>query len=70
MAGTSVTKTAELFGFSRATISRTMTEFKMHEETSSNRSNSGRTSKLTYKDRRALKRIVGREHRTSARIDC
>ena len=33
------------------------------EKTSSNRSNSGRTSKLTDRDRRALKRIVGRKHR-------
>ena len=30
MAGTSVTITAELLGFSRAAISRTMTKFKKH----------------------------------------
>ena len=30
MAGASVTKTAELFGFSSAAISRTMSEFKNH----------------------------------------
>ena len=30
MAGTSFTKLAELFAFMRATISRTMTEFKQH----------------------------------------
>ena len=36
MAGASVTKTAELLGFSRATaMSRTITEFKKHEINSS-----------------------------------
>ena len=59
MAGASVTKTAELLSFSRATISRTMTEFKKHGKTLSNRSHSGRTIKLTDRHRRALKRTVG-----------
>ena len=31
MAGASVTKTVELLGFQRTTISKTMTEFKKHE---------------------------------------
>ena len=65
-AGASVTKTAEMLGFSKATISRTMTEFKKHEKTFNNRSNSGRTFKFTDRDRRALKRIVGRMFRTTA----
>ena len=60
MTGPSVTKTTELLGFSRATMSRTMTEFKKHRKTSSNRSNSGLTSKLSDRDRRALRRIVRR----------
>ena len=46
MAGISVTKTAELLGFSRAAISKTMKLGK----TSSNRSNFGRTSKLTDRE--------------------
>ena len=62
----SVTRPAELFCFSRATISRTMTEFKKQGKTSSNRSTSGRNSKFTDSDRRALKHIVGRKHRTIA----
>ena len=66
MAGASVTKTAELPGFSRATITRTMTEFKKHGKTSSNRSNSSRTSKYSDRDRRALKFIMRRKHQTAA----
>ena len=66
MAGASVTRTAELLGFSRATISRTITEFKKQGKTSSNRSNSDQTFKLTDRDRCALKRIVEKKHRTTA----
>ena len=40
-AGDSVTKTAELLGFSRSTISRTMAELKKHGKTFSNQSNCG-----------------------------
>ena len=65
MAGASVTKAAELFGFRRATISRTKTEFKKHGKLSNNRSNSGRISKITDRERLELKRIVGRKHRTT-----
>ena len=43
-----------------------MTRFKKHEKTSSNQRNSGRTSKLTDRDQRASKRIMRREHRTTA----
>ena len=39
---------------------------KKHGKPSSSRSSSGRTSKLTDRDRRALKRIVGKKHRTTA----
>ena len=46
MAGASVTKTSELLGFSRVTISRIMTKFMKHWKPSSTRSNCGRTSKL------------------------
>ena len=43
-----------------------MTEFKKQGKTSSNRSNSGHISKLTNRDRRALKRIVGGKHWSTA----
>ena len=48
MAGASITKTAELLGFSRATISRTMSEFKKHGKASNNRSSSGRPFMIEY----------------------
>jgi len=38
MAGASITKTAELLGFSRTTMSGTMSEFEKHGKTSNNRS--------------------------------
>ena len=40
-------------------------KFKKHGKTSCNRCNSGRIFKVTDRDRRALKRIVGRKHRTT-----
>ena len=48
MAGASKTKTVELLGFSRATISRTMSEFEKHGKTSNNRSSSGQPFKKKY----------------------
>ena len=59
IAGASITKTAVPLRFFKATISRIMTEFKKHRKPSINQSNSGQTSKLTDRDRRALKRNVG-----------
>ena len=48
MAGASITKTAELLGFSRATLSRTMSELEKHGKTSNNRSSSIRPFKIKY----------------------
>ena len=48
MAGASITKTVELLGFSRATISRTMSEFEKPGKTSNNRSSSGWPFKIKY----------------------
>ena len=65
--GASVTETSKLLGYSWSTVSRTMTEFKKHGKTSTNRSNSDRTSKPTDRDRRASKkRIMGRMQPTTA----
>ena len=46
VAEASINKTAELLGFSRATVSRTMSEFEKHGETSNNWSSSGRPFKI------------------------
>ena len=48
MAGASITKTAELLRFSRANMSRTMSEFEKHDTTSNNRSSSGRPFKIKH----------------------
>ena len=66
LAGTSVTKTAELLNFSRAIVSTVMTACTKHGKTSSVKRNSGRNPKLTNRDRRTLKRIVARQHKTTA----
>ncbi|XP_029635029.1 uncharacterized protein LOC115210567 [Octopus sinensis] len=65
IAGASVTRTVEHLGFSRDTISRTVTEFEKQGKTSSSRSKSGRTSKLTERDRPELNRIVMENHQAT-----
>ncbi|XP_076047333.1 uncharacterized protein LOC143028856 [Oratosquilla oratoria] len=66
MAGTSITKTAELLGVSRVIVSKVMTAFEREGKTSSAKHRSGRKLKLSERDRRTLNRIVRKDHKTTA----
>jgi hypothetical protein len=66
LVGACVTKTATLSGVWRATVSEVMSAYTNHEKTTSAKRNSGRKSTLTERDHRALRRIVSRNHRTTA----
>jgi transposase len=66
LTGASMTKTAILLGVSRATLSKVMSAHTNHGKTTAAKKNSGRKSTLTEKDRRILRRIVSRNHITTA----
>ena len=66
MAGTSATKTVELFGVASSTVSKVMTAFEKEEKTSSLKQNSGRKRKLSDRDHRTLMRIVRKDHKNTA----
>ena len=66
MTGASVTKTAELLGVARITVSKVMTAFKKEGKTSSLKQNSGRKRKPSDRDRRILTWIVWKDHKNTA----
>jgi transposase len=66
LSGASVTKTAILLGASRATVSKVMPTCTNHGKTTSAKRNSGRKSTLTERDFRTLRKIVLKNHRTTA----
>jgi hypothetical protein len=60
-------KTATLLDVSRVTVSKVMSAYTTHHgKTISTKRNCGRESTLTERDRRILRRIVPRNHRTTA----
>ncbi|GBM74693.1 hypothetical protein AVEN_77559-1 [Araneus ventricosus] len=65
LAVTSVSSSANLMGVSRTTVSRVMTAYTKLGKVSSEKRYSGRNSKLTARDRRALKRKVTLKHKTT-----
>jgi transposase len=65
LAGASVTKTATLLGVSRATVSKVVSAYTNHGNTSAKR-NSGKKSTLTERDCHVLRRIALKNHRTTA----
>jgi transposase len=66
LAGTSVTKATTLTGVSRATVSEVMSACTIYGKTTSAKRNCGRKSTLTERYRRTLRRIVSKNHRTTA----
>jgi transposase len=66
LAGASVTKTATFLCVSRATVSKVMSKYTNHGKPTSAKRYSGRNSTFTERDRRTLRRIIPKNHRTAA----
>jgi predicted transcriptional regulator len=66
LAGASVIKTATLLGVSRAAVSKVMTTYTNHGNTSSAKRKRGRKPKLNESDRRTVKRNVSKNSHTTA----
>jgi transposase len=66
--GASVTKTATLLGVLRATVSNIMSAYTDHGKTRLAKGNSGRKSTLRERDHRTFRRIVSKNHTTTAAL--
>jgi transposase len=64
--GASVTTTVTLLGVLSATVSKVMSAYTNHGKTASAKRNSGRKSTFTERDGRTWKRVVSKNHRTTA----
>ncbi|GFW08059.1 transposable element Tc1 transposase [Trichonephila clavipes] len=67
LAGASVSRTTNIVGVLRTTVSRVMTVYPNLGKVSSEKHNSGWKLKLKDRDRRVLKRIVTRKRKTTLR---
>jgi transposase len=66
LAGATVKKNTTLLGVSRATVSKVMSAYTNYGKTTSMKRNSWRKSTLRERDRRILRRVVSKNHRTTA----
>jgi transposase len=62
----SVTKTSTLLGVTRATVAKVMSAYTKREKATAVKRNNGRKSTLTETDLLTLRRIVSKNHRTTA----
>jgi transposase len=66
LGGASVIKTDTLLGVSRATVFKVMSAYTNQGKTTSAKRNGGRKSELTERVRRMLRRIISKNHTTTA----
>jgi transposase len=66
LAGASVTKTATLLAVSRVTVSKVMSVYRNLGKTMPAKRNSGQKSTLTERDCCTMRRIVSKNHTTTA----
>jgi hypothetical protein len=65
-AGASLTKTTTLLGVMRATVSKVMPAYTNHGKKTLGKRKSGLKSTMPERDRHTLRRIVSKNHRTTA----